>query len=1076
MLALAPIALTTSLLLFGQQAPTAFALARDARAQSDSSLMAIARQQPDTVRAAMSELQLLAVAGGGESAAEHLLQAGRIASAYARAWSDSFPLRQLARFTRWSQSERQAKVTLDSLRRAGAEVLATEGIGAAMLAWSESLRLARAIGDSAGESAALGNLGVALYREGELDSASVLLARARDGAARIGDNRTRVNAVGALAGVHLARGEVERAKAGYVEALSLRGLTGDDRGAASDENNLGLIALEQRDTVQARFRFESALDRNRRAGRHGIVAQNLSNLASLAVNRGEYAAAHARYSEVVRLHRERGEKAFLGPALRDLALLQLRRGDYASARSLLDEAALILDETGPAFDAALTHASLATAYSAMGDLQSALVALRDAERAAAAAPQGEAAAHVALVRADVAVSFNAISDAARDYEEAARLFASVGDVEAQAEALQGTASVALHREDWRGAERLLDRIMELRVDLGDRHAMATTMLLLGYCFTAQGRFADAEAELVEARDVLRESGDVVGETTAIGLMADVELARGRPAQAAAAFRSAIARLAGTQTRVFSVDLRRGLAAALTELGNPSAAATQLRLAAETVERSARPLRAAGRRAAFRASRMDLYDALALLEFRLRNISAAYQVSERLRARAMLENVASARVSMSEVGDSSLVAREQDLRRRISALENDMDYASGGGRSVGQGDAPPAERIAELHRAQDEYAEILNRLTDLAPHNENLLNVAPAPVAAVQALLTSNQALVEYLVTDSTTLVFVVRHNALHSLDLGVNRRTLAAAVDFTRELLAPGAPDGNSGAEPWRPPLRRLHRLLIEPLEKAGLLAGVSSLVLAPHAELHYLPFAALIQAGVRDRFLVERFELRSVPSATVWVAQSRSEKSVARSGVLALAPLPSLFPASRREADAVAAALGGGSRVLTGSSATEQMVRDSIHLFEVVHFATLGVLNKRSPLFSHVRLSPANRDDGLLNVHEIFGLRINARLVTLSACETGLGAGVVDDVPAGDDWIGLSRAFMHAGARNVMATLWPIEDRAAERVMAGFYRRLRSAGSLTAALAAAQREALSRPETAHPATWSAFVLVGDGL
>ena len=125
------------------------------------------------------------------------------------------------------------------------------------------------------------------------------------------------------------------------------------------------------------------------------------------------------------------------------------------------------------------------------------------------------------------------------------------------------------------------------------------------------------------------------------------------------------------------------------------------------------------------------------------------------------------------------------------------------------------------------------------------------------------------------------------------------------------------------------------------------------------------------------------------------------------------------------------------------------------------------------MELAPNGSDDGRLEVHEVFALRLSARLLVLSACQTALGSGAVADVPPGEDWVGLVEGFLYAGAANVLATLWSVEDRATARLMSSFYRELASGRSESAALAEAQRAALKDPRTAHPFYWAGFVLSG---
>lgn len=164
---------------------------------------------------------------------------------------------------------------------------------------------------------------------------------------------------------------------------------------------------------------------------------------------------------------------------------------------------------------------------------------------------------------------------------------------------------------------------------------------------------------------------------------------------------------------------------------------------------------------------------------------------------------------------------------------------------------------------------------------------------------------------------------------------------------------------------------------------------------------------------------------------------------------------------------------MLVGAAASKHAVRDAAPQQQIIHFATYGVLNKDNPLFSFVELMPEGGDDGRLEVHDVFGLRLRARLVVLSACQTALGAGALADVPAGDDWVGLVQAFLSAGASHVMATLWSVQDRGTADLMTRFYTALRAGRPEAEALAEAQRAMLRNPATAHPFYWAGFTLSG---
>jgi CHAT domain-containing protein len=200
------------------------------------------------------------------------------------------------------------------------------------------------------------------------------------------------------------------------------------------------------------------------------------------------------------------------------------------------------------------------------------------------------------------------------------------------------------------------------------------------------------------------------------------------------------------------------------------------------------------------------------------------------------------------------------------------------------------------------------------------------------------------------------------------------------------------------------------------------------------------------------------------------------------LAPLPAELPGSREEAVVVAAAYGPTGPVL-GRAATEGALRSALAGSAVVHVATHGVYDGRSPMFSGIRLvapqTPARgpargEDDGRLETHEVLALRIASQLVFLSGCETALGPSWSSSFEGNEDYATLAQAFLFSGARNVVATLWRIEDRSAATFSELFYRALPTA-SPSVALAATQRQFIRSGRFRHPYYWAAYVVSGSG-
>ncbi|MBW8838595.1 MAG: tetratricopeptide repeat protein, partial [Gemmatimonadetes bacterium] len=294
----------------------------------ESALVAECRTRPLDVREAFGDALAAAVNGPPRSRQEALLAADRLAAAYALAWSDSLFVREVTRFAAASLQWRVAKVWLDSMRRVGIIAYGRDGPRRAIAVWRRGLARATALKDTVAIASMLGNIGAALWREGQLDSAERYLERAQRFAAATGDKRVEANALGTLANVSADRGELAEARERYTRALAHREAIGDSRGVAADHNNLGLLAQSVGDMDEARRRFETALDLNRTAGREDVAATNLVNLAALATLTGDFAHAVTLYRAALVAWQSRNMWAESADAFRGLGQLGLRRGDY----------------------------------------------------------------------------------------------------------------------------------------------------------------------------------------------------------------------------------------------------------------------------------------------------------------------------------------------------------------------------------------------------------------------------------------------------------------------------------------------------------------------------------------------------------------------------------------------------------------------------------------------------------------------------------------------------------------------------------------------------------------------------
>lgn len=350
--------------------------------------------------------------------------------------------------------------------------------------------------------------------------------------------------------------------------------------------------------------------------------------------------------------------------------------------------------------------------------------------------------------------------------------------------------------------------------------------------------------------------------------------------------------------------------------------------------------------------------------------------------------------------------------------------------------------------------ITERLRATAPEMASLVTVTSMSAAEIQAHLRDDETLLEFYYHDDEAYAFIVGRSRLQAVAL--RARGLAADVaSFRRRLETSRSLDVLEHS-------RRLYDRLIAPLEAH---ARTPHLVVVPHGVLHYLPFAAL-HSG--ETYVLERASVRYLPSASVLKYLSRrphpSPLRLFAFGNPDLGDPRLALRFAEREVVAVKQIVPD-TQILVGKEATETAFRRFAGIATHLHFAGHAEFDSSAPLASGLRLAADAEADGMLSVAEIYGLRLQADLVTLSACETGLGK-----VQRGDDVVGLTRGFLYAGASSVVASLWKVDDESTASLMTEFYRALRSRNKRDALRAA---QLATREQFPHPFHWAAFQLTG---
>lgn len=363
-------------------------------------------------------------------------------------------------------------------------------------------------------------------------------------------------------------------------------------------------------------------------------------------------------------------------------------------------------------------------------------------------------------------------------------------------------------------------------------------------------------------------------------------------------------------------------------------------------------------------------------------------------------------------------------------------------------------LPDTQRASVQAAEELQR-TD--PETASMMGLTSVSIAEIRERLRPDEVIVQYYASGERLLALAVTRTQVRVTP--IDAQGLQASVMRLRALIE--KVDDGVTAE-----ARALYDRLLRPM--ASVIEG-RNLLLVPHGVLHYLPFSALHDG---QDYIVRRHLLRYLPSASVLKFLKTANSSTAPGRLLVFGnpdlDKPELdLPFAEKEAVLIGS-LVPGSRVVLRKEATESRLMELAPAYRYIHIASHGQFNAGDAMQSRLLLRADGAHDGSLTVSEIYGLRLDAELVTLSACETGLGK-----VLTGDDVLGLKRGFLYAGTRNILATHWEVDDEATGELMKTFYNRLLAGLPKREALRQAQLE--TRRVYAHPFFWSAFYLTGNG-
>jgi CHAT domain-containing protein/predicted negative regulator of RcsB-dependent stress response len=946
---------------------------------------------------------------------------------------------------------------------------------------------------------------------------------------RRGDKPAAARAAQGVALTYEQLGAIPESRDEYLSALSLveqspdRGLESE---ILSEVGRARALAADRHELLeQARRQCGLALQTARRVGSGRGEAKALTCLAEVHYHSGSLDDALQLYreSEVVwsRMDDRRGKAEALlyqGYVHSDVSRFEQAHDCYERAMALW---IALGDKRGQAVtlvaDARLRERR-GENQEALNRFHQALEILRPSGDAAweAASLTGVGTIYLNLARTELALRY---------WERALDTLETAGLRGYMADALISLGETYLVSGDDSRALSRFERALALADELGNPRYQSYALRYLGLVHLIRHAPAQAQAYLARSLHMQRALGNPRFEALTRADMGDAYEILGEPRVATGYFERAITLGILARDRVAQARGLFGLARTALDLKDLDSARAYVESALQVAEGLRTEVERRDLRASYFASVYRYHEFHMDVLMRLHRsrpgaglAAEALAACERARARSLLEGLTDAEVDLRAALDPDLLRREQLLK---AALE---DWAQRW-RRLGLGsprDPVAAGMAAEYRELEDRYDQLESEIRSGNPRYAALTRPQPLGLGALQReVLDANTVLLEYALGDERSYLWSVSQAGLGSYVLPPREEIERAARGMYGRLTARltlTGPDRARALEQadadYRREAKHLSEMLLAPVAKQ--LAGKRILVVADGA-LQYVPFAALpVPGGGREPVpMMVEHEIVSLPSASVLAILRREtrdrrprpgavavladpvfeaddprlravKRSLGRSpsqlaGAASLPDGPGAggFPrlgATRLEADAIVAVAPPGTALRAVDFAASRATAMSPELagYEIVHFATHAVLDNENPGLSAVVLSMFDERgepaDGYLRLRDIYGLRLPAELVVLSACNTALGKPV-----RGEGLVGIVRGFMYAGARRVVASLWKVDDEATGELMARFYREvLRSHRSPAAALRQAQLAMWQQERWRPPFYWAAFVLQGE--
>ena len=736
--------------------------------------------------------------------------------------------------------------------------------------------------------------------------------------------------------------------------------------------------------------------------------------------------------------------------------------DYSQALKHYEEAlgmARIVEDYGDKSDC-LTNIS--NIYRRLGNFDKALEYLRQVLRIDREELEEDAEAYVAIDLNSIGVTYQKkalqsgksedLDLALENYEESLRISRRIKEDETEIEALNNIGMVYVNLKRYPEALEYFNLALAKTEESQDIEETANILVNIGIVYSKQEKFDLAVESLQRALDAAAQTGKENTLWEAHFEIANTYMRRGDYQESLENYKSSVEHLEKIRSRIQLEELKASY------LG------TDKRI--ETYQNV-----------------VDLLYKLSRLEPEKPYGQEAFHFLERAKARGFLDRLEVSKVNIARGVDKELLIQEDDLMKEISALNSELF-------KPGLSD-PEKEDIREKLNQSEGQLEALKRTIRISsPAYANLKYPQIISLGQTQRqLLDSKTAFLEYSLGEASSYAFVITRRDLKMFPLPPARMIRSQVREYLQTIAVKENQDFSLGHE--------LFKILVLP----GLDEKIKKIIIIPDDILHYLPFETLLSQEEDNSWLVKDYKIAYAPSISSLreiIQQEGAREHKRQKDILAFgdpyfgpeeekmetedaaktisAAEVSRFPRlkySGQEIEKISALFKKEKvSLFKREEATEERLKKlNLDNYKILHFATHCIIDDIKPDRSYIVFSvgSASGEDEILQTREVFHLKLNSELVTLSACQTGLG-----QLIKGEGVVGLSRAFFYAGASSALISLWAVHDQATSQFMERYYFHLRTSHSVMDALQKTKLEMIDSGVLSHPYYWAAFIVTGN--